>query len=598
MNTMISQAEVKKIPYGITDYKLVRQGNYYFLDKTQYIIEIEHFGRYLFFIRPRRFGKSFFLSLLESYYDIYYKEQFQELFSGTTIYTHPTPEQGQYLVLSFNLSQIEPAKDKLETSFIAHTKSRALSFLLKYADLLLKNVDFTKKSIEESSSPADILSYIINFCKDSHRDLYVIVDEYDNFANTLLTTSGSSAYIEVTRGKGFLRSFFNVLKGGTTGTDAPIKRLFITGVSPITMDDVTSGFNIGEQISLLPQFNRMLGFTRKDVEEMLDYYATAGYLPQNHNDLLELIDFWYGNYLFSEDDYTTMYNTDMVLYFMKNYLPNKKIPKDLIDRNVRIDYGKLRHLIVVDKDKNKLPYTNGNFSKLKHILETGEILSTVVKGFPIEEVTDTTNFNSLLFYFGLLTIKGTHLNKLRLVIPNESVKRLYYDYILEANQETGAFSMNMNTYIELIEAMAFRGEWEPLLTYIITLMGESMALRDFITGEKSLQAFLNVYLGLSDLFIIHSEKELNKGYADLFIEPFLTRYPEVAHAYLIEIKYVSPDKKVSRAKLNQLKKEAETQLNQYHLDKKFQKVLEKTTLTRLIMIFSGHKHLYLGKADQ
>ena len=520
------------------------------------------------------------------------------MFSGTTIYTHPTPEQGQYLVLSFNLSQIEPAKDKLETSFIAHTKSRALSFLLKYADLLLKNVDFTKKSIEESSSPADILSYIINFCKDSHRDLYVIVDEYDNFANTLLTTSGSSAYIEVTRGKGFLRSFFNVLKGGTTGTDAPIKRLFITGVSPITMDDVTSGFNIGEQISLLPQFNRMLGFTRKDVEEMLDYYATAGYLPQNHNDLLELIDFWYGNYLFSEDDYTTMYNTDMVLYFMKNYLPNKKIPKDLIDRNVRIDYGKLRHLIVVDKDKNKLPYTNGNFSKLKHILETGEILSTVVKGFPIEEVTDTTNFNSLLFYFGLLTIKGTHLNKLRLVIPNESVKRLYYDYILEANQETGAFSMNMNTYIELIEAMAFRGEWEPLLTYIITLMGESMALRDFITGEKSLQAFLNVYLGLSDLFIIHSEKELNKGYADLFIEPFLTRYPEVAHAYLIEIKYVSPDKKVSRAKLNQLKKEAETQLNQYHLDKKFQKVLEKTTLTRLIMIFSGHKHLYLGKADQ
>jgi len=593
---MAGQEEIKKIPYGLTDYKRIRRQNYYYLDKTRYIPLLEDVGSFLFFIRPRRFGKSSFLSLLESYYDIYYKDQFQELFSGTWIDTQPTPEQGQYLVLSFNFSQVELTKEKLETSFIAHTKTIALSFLVKYADLLLKDVDFTKKSIEESLSSADILSFVIHFCKNSHRDLYVIVDEYDNFANTLLTTSGSSAYLEVTTGQGFLRSFFNVLKGGTTGTDAPVKRLFITGVSPITMDDVTSGFNIGEQISLLPQFNQMLGFTRQDVEEMLDYYSTAGLVPPNHDHLLELIDFWYGNYLFSEDDHVTMANTDMVLYFMRNYLPGGKIPRDLIDRNVRIDYGKLRHLIVADKDKTQLPITNGNFSKLKQILETGEILSDVVKGFPIEEVTDTTNFNSLLFYFGLLTINGTHLNKMRLVIPNESVKRLYYDYILEANRETGAFSMNMHTYSELIDGMAFRGEWEPLLTYIINLMGETMALRDFITGEKSLQAFLNVYLGLSDLYLVHGEKELNMGYADLFMEPFIARYPEVTHAYLIEIKYVPAGKKVSRNKLNRLKKEAETQLIQYSLDKKFQKVLGKSTLTRLMVIFSGHQPLYLGKA--
>ncbi|MDQ1354126.1 MAG: hypothetical protein QG657_4435 [Acidobacteriota bacterium] len=596
MNTMTNPEEAKQIPYGMTDYKLVRRGNYYYLDKTPYIKEIEHFGRYLFFIRPRRFGKSFFLSLLESYYDVYYKDQLEELFSGTWIYAHPTPERSQYLVLSFNFSQMELVKEKLETSFINYTKRIALSFLRKYADLLLKDVDFTKKNIEESLSPADILSTVIGFCKDSHRDLYVIVDEYDNFANTLLTTSGSSAYLEITRGKGFLRSFFNVLKGGTTGTDAPIKRLFITGVSPITMDDVTSGFNIGEQISLLPQFNQMLGFTRQDVEDMLDYYTAAGLLPPNHNDLLELIDFWYGNYLFSEDDHVTMYNTDMVLYFMTNYLPGHKIPRDLIDHNVRIDYGKLRHLIVVDNDKT-YPTTNGNFSKLKQILETGEILSNIVKGFPIDEVTDTTNFNSLLFYFGLLTINGTMLDQLRLVIPNETVKRLYYDYILKANRETGAFSMNMGAYSELMRGMAFRGEWEPLLTYIINLMGETMALRDFITGEKSLQAFLNVYLGLSDLYLVHGEKELNMGYADLFMEPFVARYPEVTYAYLIEIKYVPADKKVSRKKLNQLKKEAETQLNQYSLDKKFQKVLAKSTLTRLMVIFSGHQPLYLGKAE-
>ncbi|MCU0288146.1 MAG: AAA family ATPase, partial [Acidobacteria bacterium] len=206
---MTNPGAVKQIPYGLTDYKRIRSQNYYYVDKTRYITMLEDMGSFLFFIRPRRFGKSFFLSLLESYYDVYYKDQLEELFSGTWIYDHPTPDRGQYLVLSFNFSQMELAQEKLETSFINYTKRTALSFLRKYADLLLKDVDFTKKNIEESLSPADILSTVIGFCKDSHRDLYVIVDEYDNFANTLLTTSGSAAYLEVTRGKGFLRSFFN-----------------------------------------------------------------------------------------------------------------------------------------------------------------------------------------------------------------------------------------------------------------------------------------------------------------------------------------------------------------------------------------------------
>ena len=585
----------------MTDYNLVRRDNYYYLDKTPYIKEIELFGRYLFFIRPRRFGKSFFLSLLESYYDVYYKDQWEQLFSGTWIYAHPTPERGQYLVLSFNFSQVDSSVGKPDISFSDYIRRAIVNFLGKYNSLLVKNpkMAYYSQAIEEDKSlaPADLLSNLMYLVAGSGCNLYIIIDEYDNFANTLLTTSGSASYIKITRGKGFLRSFFNILKGGTTGSDAPIKRLFITGVSPITMDDVTSGFNIGEQISLLPQFNQMLGFTRQDVEDMLNYYAAAGLLPPNHNDLLELIDFWYGNYMFSKNAGIPMYNTDMVLYFIKNYLALQGIPEDLIDRNVRIDYGKLRHLIVVDKDKTQLPTTNGNFSKLKHILETGEIVSNIVKGFPIDEVTDTTNFNSLLFYFGLLTINGTMLDQLRLVIPNETVKRLYYDYILKANRETGAFSLNMGAYSELMRGMAFRGEWEPLLTYIINLMGETMALRDFITGEKSLQAFLNVYLGLSDLYLVHGEKELNMGYADLFMEPFVARYPEVTHAYLIEIKYVPADKKVSPKKLNQLKKEARTQLNQYSLDKKFQKVLAKSTLTRLMVIFSGHKPIYLGKAE-
>ena len=600
--TMETREEVKKIPYGMSDYNLVRSQNYYYVDKSQYIQEIENIGRYLFFIRPRRFGKSFFLSLLSIYYDILQKERFEELFSGTWIYKNPTPERGKYLVLSFNFSQMELIDNKLNISFTDYVRDTALDFIEKYRPVLASNpyLEHYAKTIEEDKNltPSGILSKLNRLVKGSGQSMYVIIDEYDNFANTLLTTTGSSAYLKVTQGEGILRSFFNVLKGGTTGADAPIKRLFITGVSPITMDDVTSGFNIGEQISLLPMFNQMLGFTRQDIENMLKYYADAGLINQDHNDLLNIIDHWYGNYLFSKHNDVTLYNTDMVLYFMKNYLIYHTIPEDLIDRNVRIDYGKLRHLIIVDKDHTKLPTTNGNFSKLKQIIETGEILSELVKGFPLDKITDPTNFNSLLFYFGLLTINGTYQNKLRLVIPNETVRRLYYNYIEEAYRETGIFSIDMATYGNLMDNMAFKGEWEPLLDYILGLMKENMRLRDLITGEKSVQAFLNVYLGLSDLYLITSEKELNMGYADIFMEPFIARYQDVTYAYLLELKYIPISKKPTKAKLTQLKNEAHAQLKQYNLDKKFQKVLEKTTLIKLVVIFCGPEAIHIGKVEQ
>jgi hypothetical protein len=588
---------IKEIPYGISDYGLIRRENYYYVDKTPYLKTLKKVGRYLFFIRPRRFGKSLFISLMQAYFDISYKDRFEELFKGTWIYEHPTDERGKYLVLVLNFSVVDPNLDKMEASFLNHVQTNAVVFIQKYSDYLSVSPqkDYLSKKIEESQSASDILSNLILLCKEAQQELYVMIDEYDNFANTILSTVGADAYYTLTHGAGFFRSFFNVLKSGTSQLDSPITRSFITGVSPITLDDVTSGYNIGKNVSLEPFLNRMLGFTQEDVITLIEYYRAMGCINHATPYLVEIMTQWYGNYLFSKEDNARLFNSDMVLYFLDNYLSGKKLPDDLIDRNVRIDYGKLRHLIILDTDKTKRPTPNGNFSKLKEIIEEGSTSSAIVKGFPLEELMEVENFKSLLFYLGLLTIKAPEKDKLRLEIPNETIKRLYYDYIKDAYRETGIFSLDLSKYSDLMTDMAYDGKWEPLLKFITGRMQESMSLRDLITGEKSIQAFLNVYLGLSDLYIIHSEKEMNKGYADIVMEPFLDRYAGIRYSYLLEIKYAKSGLKPGDAKINQLKEEAEKQLKTYGIDKKFEKNIEKTTLIQLVLVFSGHKAMYIGE---
>ena len=371
--------KVKRIPYGLANYDRLVQQNCYYVDKTQYLGALEEAGNYLFFIRPRRFGKSLFLSVMEAYYDVFYKDRFEELFKGTGIYKKPTEERSSYLVLKFNFSMVDSDVDNVETSFLEQIQGTALSFIRKYSDHLLEDKDYFVRTIEKSRSASDILSKLVRLCRDSRQRLYVLIDEYDNFANTILSTTGKGAYKKLTHGAGFFRSFFSVLKGGTDGTDAPFSRLFLTGVSPVTLDDVTSGFNIGKNISLEPQFNHMLGFTRDDVYGMIEYYRANGLISHPTPDLLELMTGWYGNYLFTkrglrpqpkkgaanaEDvrkkDDLRVFNSDMVLYFLDNYMPGRELPDDLIDRNVRIDYGKLRHLITVDKGAGKT--INGNLN--------------------------------------------------------------------------------------------------------------------------------------------------------------------------------------------------------------------------------------------
>jgi len=590
-----SETEIKKIPYGVSDYDKIVTGNYYYVDKTPYLKIVEEAGDYLFFIRPRRFGKSLFLSMMEGYYDVYYKDRFQELFKDRAILDSPTKEQGTYLVLGFNFSMVDPAPDKVEDSFLNHVKNQVLSFIYRYDKYLSDKREHYIKTIKDSRSAADIVSALSGLCRFSNQKIYALIDEYDNFANTILSTVGEEAYYDLTHGKGFFRSFFNMLKGGTGGMGAPFNRLFMTGVSPITLDDVTSGYNIGKNVSIDPLFNQMLGFTESDVLQMIEYYREKGRIKHDNRYLLPVIRQWYNNYIFSPDSQTPLFNSDMILYFLDEYFKVSTIPRDLIDRNVRIDYGKLRHLIVVDKKGRKEP--NGNFSRLREIIEEGEIASKITKGFPLEEMDTEENFTSLLFYFGLLSIMGEKEGLPLLKIPNQTVKTLFYDYIIRVSRDIDLLDVNIGKLDTLLHGMAYHGNWRAFFDYFSKRMNASTSIRDFFKAEKVIQGFLLAYLGISDYFIVHSEKELNKGYADIVMEPFLARYEGIKYSFMVEIKYFPKpkDPEVAERKINRLKKEAETQLKQYAGDESFDKTIGKTTLIKLVLIYSGSQLAYIGE---
>ena len=563
----------KKIPYGISSYKTIKQENYYYVDKTRYIPKLEETGKFLFLIRPRRFGKSSFLTVLECYYDMARGEEFSYLFQGTHISDHPTPEKNSHLILKFNFSQVHPDPDKVEASFQEHTNTCFFFFGEKYRELL---DDHYFIMMEKKTSAHGKLEFLLQYVASRGLKAYVLIDEYDHFTNTILATSGQEKYHELTHGTGFLRFFFNVLKGAADQADSGISRMFITGVSPVTMDDVTSGFNIGRNISLHPAFNELLGFTEQNVIEILEYYKDNGMVLPDIDGTLKLMRDWYDGYRFSPEAAMTLFNTDMVFYFVQNLLELKKYPKNLIDQNVKIDYGKLRHLVIINKR------LNGNFSRLEEIMETGGITSDIVESFPVEDLTKSDNFISLLFYFGLLSYTKT--GELR--IPNQTVKKLMYGYLRGGYEDVDVFSVDLWRFANLIRGMAYNGEWKPVFQFLADEVKKQTSIRDYLAGEKVVQTFLLAYLNVTDYYVTRTEEEMGKGFADICLEPFSAKYPDVNYGYLIELKYLARTD-FSEAKQHAALADAKKQLKKYAADERLIKRNRGTGLKCLALVFCG-----------
>ena len=566
----------KRIPYGIMNFVTVRRDDCYYVDKTDFIEEIERSNMYFFYIRPRRFGKSLTLSMLKQYYDINMADRFEELFGGLYIGENPTPEHNTYLIISLNFAVVDANLENYKKGLDAHCNTEFNYFCDVYAQYLPANI---KEEMNRKDGAVEQLDYLCKECKKTGQKVYLFIDEYDHFTNTILAEPDClNNYQAETHGMGYLRKFFDTIK---SATDSTLERVFVTGVSPVTMDDLTSGFNIGTNYSLSPEFNEMVGFTEEEVRQMLAYYASV--LPFRHSvdELIEVMKPWYDNYCFSEEEYgkTTMYNSVMVLYFVDNYIRNNyDIPKKLVETNIRIDYDKIRMLIRHDKEFAH------DASIIQDIVIKGFTTGTLMENFPAERINDPDNFLSLLFYFGMVTINGTYQGNTRFVVPNEVVRDQMYTYLLDTYKENDlTFEQYDKTKLE--SKLAYEGAFKPYFAYIADCLKRFSSQRDKQKGEAYVHGFTLAMTSQCKFYRPISELDNDGGYADIFLLPLCDIYKDMEDSYIVELKYCKPG--TSDEQLAQLFAEASAQISRYADSNIVRESVKTTRLHRLVVIYRG-----------
>ena len=565
----------KRIPYGMMNFAVIRRDDCYYVDKTRFIPMIEEADKFFFFIRPRRFGKSLTVSMLQHYYDILAKDKFEALFGDLYIGKHPTRDRNSYLVLYLNFSGIVGELHNYRKGLDAHCQTMFDYFCDIYADYLPKGI---KEELDKKEGAVEQFEYLFTECNKTNQRIYLFIDEYDHFTNAILSNIESlHRYTDETHGEGYLRAFFNKIKAGTYSS---IERCFITGVSPVTMDDLTSGFNIGTNYSLTPEFNEMIGFTEEEVRQMLTYYSTTS--PFNHSvdELIEIMKPWYDNYCFAEECYgeTTMYNSNMVLYFVKNYIQRGKAPRDMVEDNIRIDYEKLRMLIRKDKEFAH------DASIIQTLVSEGYVTGELKKGFPAINITNPDNFVSLLYYFGMLTISGTYEGRTKLTIPNQVVREQIYTYLLSTYNEA---ELNFSSYEknELSSGLAYRGDWKAYFGYIADCLKRYTSQRDKQKGEFFVHGFTLAMTAQNRFYRPISEQDTQAGYVDIFLCPLLDIYSDMKHSYIVELKYAKYKDPESR--VEELRLEAIAQANRYADTDTVKRAVGTTQLHKIVVVYKG-----------
>jgi hypothetical protein len=562
-----------KLPYGNSDFHDIRTENFFYVDKTSYIEKLEQLNaKYLFFIRPRRFGKSLFLSMLENYYDLNKKDDFDRLFGDLYIGKHPTKQRNKYFVLRLNFSGLDTSDStELKRSFVQTFKRAVIEFFDTYS-IYLKDSSALKDEVKQYQDLRSVWDVLFASVKKSEHKIYLIIDEYDHFVNKIISKNDGLLYKEIIHASGFVRSFYETVK---IGTESVIDRIFITGVSPIMLDDLTSGFNIAENMTMNPICGEMLGFTEEEVRGIVDQFESN----MDPEMLMDELRSNYNGYLFHEEGQWKVYNPDMILYFFNQWSMLGRPPKQLINDNVKIDYTRLRRLISNEQNR----------SMLVKIIANERVTARIISRFSFENMYDEKNFVSLLFYIGLLTIQKARDNRqVELVIPNYVVKKVLWEYLGNVLEKTAGMKYDIvENLSEAVQEMASRGNIYPFVDVIGELI-QGMSYRDKLS-EQLIKGILLCYLDLTDIYRIASEREVvGRGYADILLQKrrINDAYgPEVRVEWVLELKYI---KKEDRNQLEQIRREAIQQLKRYTTGKD---LAEKPCLKAAVLLFVGKEEI-------
>jgi len=558
---------VKKIPYGISNFKILRKENYLYVDKTKYIEVLESYAPYQFFIRPRRFGKSLFISMLESYYDINAKREFDGLFKDLYIGKHPTPKKNSYLIFKVSFAGIDTSsgEEKLKSSFNYKIISSVREFVDRYNNMLDE-----KKVPEEVNSAEFAVEYIRTITKKINRQVFVLIDEYDNFANELITGGSSSTYKNLMHGEGLVKTFYKAIKDATMDNFA---RLFMTGVSPIMLDDLTSGFNITENLTLKPKLNDILGFTQYEIQEMLKAYDI--YSEKTIDDMKK----YYNGYRFSPDAKEYVYNSDMSLYFIKEMAESKKYPLSMADSNIKTDYARINQL--ASRFKDRLIFES--------IMENEQIETLLVERFNISTMyLKKENFVSLLFYLGMLTIKDWKLNRAILTIPNYVIKTVYWESFYDNLQRD--LGLDNNRLADAVSFMREHGDITQFIEFFKEIL-TSLSNRDLIgMNEKGIKLILMTLFGVDGTYMVLSESETNAGYTDIMLRKKVQFGEFTNYEWIIELKYL---KESARFKMENVKQEGLEQIKRYTDSLKSREEIGERPLKKALVIVVGKKDVYL-----
>lgn len=560
---------MKRIPYGISNFEVLREEDYLYVDKTSYIELLDRYAPYQFFIRPRRFGKSLFISMLENYYDINKSDKFEELFSDLYIGKNPTKNKNKFLVWKISFAGIDAGhgEEELRKSFNTKVTYSVKNFIDQYSNF------FIDEKIEKQSIRAEeAVEYILHLSRKIKIPVFVLIDEYDNFANELITGGKQNTYDSILHGEGFVKVFYKAIKDATMDN---FNRIFMTGVSPIMLDDLTSGFNITRNYTLDENLNAMMGFTREELLSIMDEVNIKDI--ELREKMCRDMTTYYNGYKFNENS-NSVFNPDMSMYFLDNYLLYNRYPKEMIDNNVKTDYGKVNQLASNFNDREAL----------EEIMTKGETSTMLVDRFNIHTMYSIKeNFKSLLFYLGMLTINQQGVSGTILKIPNYVIKTIYWEQYFQSINEN--YDVQMKSVRDAVTEMRIHGNIEPLIELLKGILGD-LSNRDLINmDEKNVKMMLLTLLGVDSTYFIESEDENNKGYVDIMLKRKIQFKDITKFQWIIELKYI---KENERNTLQKVKEDGLKQLKGYENSKMVQEELGVDDLKKVLIIVVGKKDIY------